>query len=101
MIFRTKEFNASIDPKQILTIGKDGKMYLGGSLVTDVEQGSLKSEAIALKNMKLWSIFQETIKDKAIRTMVTESKNFDDMKSGKLMLHNLDILNTIVDTALK
>lgn len=40
---------------------------------------------------------QETIKQKAIEKGMLQSTDFEQVLSGKLMLHNLGIMNSIVD----
>lgn len=91
----------TVNPEYVMTLGKDGSMFLNGKKIDDTEAATLKSEAIALKNFKLWNIMQETLHDQAIKVMCEKSTNWEDMRGGKLMLHNLEVIKTIVETANK
>lgn len=62
--------------------------------VTDLRQ--LKIEAESLQRFRLWRIMQETVKQKAIEKAILQSTDFEQVLSGKMMLHNLGILVSIV-----
>jgi hypothetical protein len=73
-----------------------GVMYVGGEKMTDHDIANLTSECLFLKESRLWDVFMNTVKSQAREVMFERSKSFDDMLSGKLMLYNLDVLDSIV-----
>lgn len=86
-----------VDPTQVLVVGQDRKMTLGGEVITEIELKNLKAEVKALKNFRVWRIFQETIKQKAIEMGFVKADNWEQTMSGKMMLHNLGILRSVVE----
>lgn len=94
----------SVNPNDIIytvypqkaTKEKPAGVYLGGQLITDIEVKTLKEEAISLEHMRLWKVINETIRADAMETGFKKSVNFDDLKTCKLMLYNLDIINSVI-----
>lgn len=91
---------SSVDPLDVLTATKDKILLLGDTKLTDVELKNLQMEAKTLKNFRLWSIMQNTIKQKAIVMGLVESETWERTISAKMMLLNLDILKSVVDSLL-
>lgn len=89
-----------IEPSSVLEI-KGDKVYLDGKEVEKVEMHELRTEAGFFQRSKLWKIFQETLRSHAHKVMFVKSTSFDDMRTGKAMLYNLDIEKSIVDLLLK
>lgn len=89
-----------VNQEDVLTVSKRGKIFLKGMPVSDSEAAQLKTEAIMFQKSRLWQVMQETIKEQASRVMFENSQNFDDMKTGKLMLRNLDVQRKIVEAIL-
>ena len=58
---------------------------------------NLITEAKALEGFRIWSIMQETIRNEAMDRGFNKSTSFDDLKTCKLMLYNLDVLKSIVN----
>lgn len=91
------------DKQSILTVQKDQKtgatlkLLLGKEEIPPQLLSALKVEAGALSNMSLWKVFQETLKDQAHQIMFEKSETFEDLRSGKMMLYNLDVQKNIVD----
>jgi len=79
----------------VLSITK-GKFFLNGREVEADELSALKGEAISLSNFRLWAIIQETIKQKGIEKAVLESKNWEEVLAGKMMLHDLGLIRSII-----
>ncbi len=84
-----------VNPYDVLS-EKNGKIYLGNELITDAEVGLLKAEAGQLEGMRLWKVFQETIKQRAIEMAVMNSQNFEQVVAGKMMIHNIGIQKAVV-----
>lgn len=76
---------------------KEHKMLLGGELLTEVDLKNLQAEIKALKAFRIWSIFQQTLKQKAIQMGLVESETWERTMSAKMMLLNLDVMKSIVD----
>jgi hypothetical protein len=88
--------NAIIDARQ----GRDGTLlvYIGGELIDKERLMQLKGELEAWRRTDLYRIMGETIKGKAIQKIVIESKSWEEDIAGKMMLHNLGIERSIMDT---
>lgn len=87
-----------VEPYDVLKVNQLGQVFLGGEPITENEMNELKAEVAALKGFRLWDVFQETIREKAIDTAVLKSHNYEETLSGKLMIHNLGIMKSIVET---
>lgn len=84
----------------VLRSGKDG-LYLGDTKLTDQEVQNLDAEVKYFKTLRLYSIFTETVREQARLTMFEQAKSFDDMKSGKAMLHAIGVLESILNAVEK
>lgn len=85
-----------LQEKDVLT-KEGGLLYLGGEEITPEILKQLKAEATAIKNFKLYKVICETLRQKAIEKAVLKSTDFDQTLSGKLMIHSLGIINSVVD----
>lgn len=86
-----------VDVLDVVVVTKDHKLFVGGQQLTDIELKNLQSEIKALKAFRIWSLFQNTVKQRAIETGFVTSETWERTMSGKMMLLNLDILRSIVD----
>lgn len=91
---------SSVNPDDIIK-EKDGVLYIGKNKVGDIEMLNLVAEAKALEGFRIWKLMNETVKANAMEKGFNKSVSFDDLKTTKLMLYNLDILNSIVRTIRK
>lgn len=73
-----------------------GKIFLGGILITDNELAVLQAEIKALEGMRIWSIINNTPKQKAIDIGWTTSTNIEHLNTGKTMYHTLDLQQSII-----
>jgi hypothetical protein len=89
-----------VSPRDIITINSQGALLLGGEAITQNELEILDKEAMFLKNSRLWQIMQMTIRQKAIEKAVLMSTDFEQVLSGKLMIHNLGIQKDILEKIL-
>ena len=87
----------SIDPDKIFSYTEAGKIFLGGNEITEDHVKVLKEEIAWWKNSQLSDIFTNSVGKQAQDNIFKFSQNFDEVKTGKLMLHNLGILEKIVD----
>lgn len=86
------------DPAYVLTVAKEiGVPMLGGKLISP-DIGRLQNELKVLEQLSLWKIYTETLKDQAQRLMFNESKCFEDMRAGKMLLHGLSLIDKINKT---
>lgn len=85
------------------TIIAGGKpvLLLDGHQLSEADRDQLKVEADYFTRSRLWRIMQETVKHKALEKAVTNSKSWEETLGGKMMLHNLGILQSIVGAILK
>ncbi|MCL4399701.1 hypothetical protein M1506_00280 [Patescibacteria group bacterium] len=96
----TKHLLSPLEPYNVFTLNGD-KVLLGGEEIIGQEAENLRGEAKLLKRMRLWAVFQETLKQAAYKSMFEKSNNFDDVLNGKLMIYNLDVQRNIVEELAK
>ena len=89
------------NPSDVLRSGKDGVLYLGGIKLSEQEVKNLDAEVQYFKSLRLYKIFTETVREQARLTMFENAKTFDDMKSGKAMLHAIGVLESILNAVEK
>jgi len=82
--------------EMVIRQGQDGTVWLGKDRLTDTDVSSLREEAKAISDMRLWVILQSTVGELARQTMFEQSQTFNDMLSGKLMLYSLQKIAKIV-----
>lgn len=78
-----------------------GKIYIGGSIIGEVEMRQLIAEAKALEGFRLWNIINETIKDDALQRGWNKSTSMNDLNAGKTIYYVLDLQNSIIRLLLK
>ncbi len=77
----------SYDPRRTL--------YLEGKPLTEGEIRSLQAEIHFLEETRIRKIYQNTLSEHARQKMIDKALSFDDMKWGKTMLSNLEVLRDI------
>ncbi len=91
------EVNWLVNPDSVLTVDQKGRAFLLGRELSDIEAKELKSEAKALMNLKIWKIMQETLRQKAIEKMALTSTGWEEVLTGKAMIHGLGIIKSIAE----
>lgn len=90
-----------VDQLQVVNTTKDtlGKIHVivDGKEISREQLIALRAEVELLKKFQIWSILQETVKQKAIELGVKNSTNWNDTLAAKMMLHNIGIQQSIVD----
>lgn len=102
--YLTRELLCAVDPESILTeVTTDkGRYYLiGGKQIPSQKLARLKMEANLILETELWKILEHTLRHQAEKVMFTKSTTFEDMITGKSMLHNLDVQDKILNTLVK
>jgi hypothetical protein len=82
--------------EDIITQDKQKNIYIGGEKITQQELKVIQEEIKFVKETRLWSIINETIKADAQRKMFVSAKTTDDLFAGKMMLYNLDLINKCI-----
>lgn len=95
------QLNFSVNPDQIISVINDSygnpvSYRIGGTVANSVEMKNLKEEVRYYKNMRLYEIFHNTLRQKAQEMMFQRSTTYEDMKSGKMCLFNLEIMEKIL-----
>jgi hypothetical protein len=94
--------NWLVNPNHVFSVTPNSNIpYINQEPITKDKAGQLKSEADLLDKFLLWSVLQETLKQKAINMAVMESTTFEQVMFGKAMIHNLGIMKAIVNNILK
>lgn len=95
------EMTGAIDPNKVFYVGSNtaGEIIykLAGKKLTPVQSSLLRNEAQMISKMQLWKIMTETLRNTARLKMFEKSETFDDMRWGKAMLYNVDVMETIVN----
>ena len=99
-MFATNKFceHGYVNPLHVFQVSQSGLPYLGLEPITKVEATRLQENAKLLKAMPIWKIFEETIRQHALNKAIMQSKDWEEVLAGKMMLHNLGIIKSIVDT---
>jgi len=82
--------------EDILTMDKQGNIYLGGEKLDVTVARNLKEEAIFLGESQLWKLLTNTLRDQAQKVMFEQSTSYDDMRNGKMMLYNINVQEKII-----
>ena len=90
-----KHLLCTITPEDIISHEK-GILRISGKELNNTELQSLINEAKVLEQLRIWHIFNQTIRAEAMDRGFNKSVTFDDLKTCKLMLYNLDVLNSII-----
>ncbi len=85
-----------IDATQVLQTSKTGGLLLNKLPIGEIELKNLKEEVKAFKNFRLFKVFNETVRHQAIEKGMINSQKWEETLAGKMMLHNLGILNSIL-----
>ncbi len=85
-----------VDPQDVLRVTPDKKILLGGKEITEVDLENLQAEVKAFKHMRLFTLFDNTVRQKAIEMGFVESETWERTMSGKMMLFNLDMLKSLM-----
>ena len=91
----TNIFN-EIDIDDVITISKNGIVYINGDQITDGEKQALRTEAHYLEQSRLWKILTDTISDHAEKRMFINSTKWEDVISGKMALYNVSVMKNII-----
>ena len=85
-----------IDYEKIITYNeKTGQVFLANQPINERELASLKEEVSFLERTVVWQIITNTLYSQAQQIMFQKSTNFEDMRSGKAMLRNIEIQQNI------
>lgn len=89
-----------VDKYNVLEI-KNGKVFVGGEALVEADINRLQGEVKALEEFRIWNIMQETIRQKAVEKSVLHSENWEQVLAGKMMIHNLGIIKSILEVIKK
>ena len=85
----------SVNPDDVITQAK-GKIYVGGKEITENETKQFEAEVKALEGFRIWKIINETVRGQAMDKGFNKSLTYDDLLTSKMMLYNLDIINSVI-----
>ena len=91
-----KEYFCAILPEDVMTQDALGNVYLGGELLKPEEARNLQKDAEYFQTTKLWGILTNSLIDQAHKSMFDNSKDWDDMRNGKMMLYNIGVQKNIL-----
>lgn len=76
---------------------KSGRFYFRGKIIPTNELKNLKEEAKFIKETDLYKLIINTLNEEARMTMNERSENYDDMRSGKLLLYSTQLIQKIIN----
>lgn len=82
--------------KNIIEVNTNGQIKIDGIIITSQELLALQQEVKAFQNFRLYSILFNLPKAHAEQRIFRDSKNWDDMLAGKLMLYNVSIQENVL-----
>lgn len=89
--------NWYLSSEDVVSVDKSGTIILlGGEKITEAELKNLRAEVKTLKNFRIWKIFQETLRQKAIEKAVLNSTDREQTLAGKMMIHDIGVMKSIV-----
>ncbi len=91
-----RDILCSVNPFDVLTVTKNGLILLNGEQIAEAELKQLKGEVGALKEFMVWRVLNQTVRQKAIEMSMYQSTSFEQVLSGKLMLHVLGLQESIM-----
>jgi hypothetical protein len=86
-----------VDYESVITSDKNGRVFLNGQLIGERELMSLKEEVKFIEQTVVWRILTNTLYDQAKQIMFEKSTCFEDMRTGKAMLRNIEIQTKIME----
>ena len=92
-----------VDKNKVFTVTTNGVIKLGDNPMTKQELAVLKGDIKTFKQMSFLGVLFETIRQKAIEKSVINSDVTStgqtnlELLAGKMMLHNLGIIKSIID----
>lgn len=87
-----------IDTYQVLTyVEKIGVLKLGGEQLSDREVEELKVEVDYFTRTRLYQIFHETLRQKAVEKGFYQSTDQDQVLAGKMMIHSLIVMKMMLE----
>ena len=100
---RMAELNYSVNPDDVISATQDRagntiEIRQGDKVLTKTEIRNLKSQVDFFRESQLYKLLMETPKDKAQQIMFQKSQTYDDMKSGKMLIFAIDILEKILQS---
>jgi hypothetical protein len=92
---KNRELLLRINVNDIFTYSPAGRLFLDGKQLMEGEIMSLQAEIKFLEETRIWKIYQNTLSYRAKEKMFEKAESFDDMRWGKTMLSNLEVLRDI------
>jgi hypothetical protein len=86
--------------EQVIMVNEIGQVKIDGRIISGGELKALQEEAKAFQIFRLKTVLLNTPKSIAETRMFTDSKSWDDMLAGKLMLYVIDVQETIIQKIL-
>ena len=94
---RFSEKNLTLNVNNLVYASPSGNLYVAREILTAIEIKALKEEVDYIKNSRLYKIFNELVRDQAIKKSVLNATEWEHVLAGKMMIHNLGILNWIIE----
>lgn len=89
---------SNTDYTHLVTIDKNGLVFIGGNRADIGQLGNLKSEAEYIAASNLWKLLCETPKELAQRAIFVNGETLADLQKGKSILYTLSTQEKILNT---
>jgi len=98
---RLCQVNWLVNPLHVFQVSPSGIPYLGLEPISKQSAKTLHTDAKLIKDMLLYEVLQTTLRQKAIDQALKNSTEWEHVLPGKIMLYNLDIIQSVVDACEK
>lgn len=85
------------DPSWIIRWNKTNELFLRNERIPNEQAVNLQNEIKLLESTQLWKILTNTLQQDAMERMFFNSKDFDDMRGGKMLLFALSIQQGVIN----
>jgi len=83
--------------ENVLTVNKAGQLFLNDKPIDSKKLANLREQVRLIKHSDLWIVLHDSMMYQAQRIMFNESKDFQDLLNGKMVLYTLDVLNKTIE----
>ncbi len=84
-----------LNKNDLIRVSPNGVIFLAGQQATAQEIKVLQEEIKFLEKTRFWQIITNNIAERAKLIMFEKAQSFDDMKTGKAMLYNLELIDDV------
>lgn len=81
---------------KVVTVNKQGFLYLNGNLLTPEQRSTLKAEVRLFRNTQVWDILSSSLKYQGQKLAFNDSKELQDLLNAKMILYTVSVQENIL-----